>query len=66
MTEILQYPFMQRALIAGIIIGFISPLIGVFLVVRRLSMIADALSHVTLSGVAAGLLLQKEFSFFRE
>lgn len=64
MTEILQYPFMQRALIAGIIIGFISPLIGVFLVVRRLSMIADALSHVTLSGVAAGLLLQKEFSFF--
>lgn len=64
MIEILQYAFMQRAFVAGVIIGLISPLIGVFLVVRRMSMIADALAHVTLSGVAAGLLLQKEFSFF--
>lgn len=58
---ILEYEFMQRALLAGITIGVISPIVGVFLVVRRLSLIADALSHVTLSGVAAGLLLQKEF-----
>lgn len=64
MIEILQYAFMQRAFVAGVIIGLISPLIGVFLVVRRMSMIADALAHVTLSGVATGLLLQKEFSFF--
>lgn len=49
-------------LIAGFIVGIISPLIGVFLVVRRLSLIADALSHVTLSGVALGMLLQKKFS----
>ncbi|WP_309864943.1 metal ABC transporter permease [Desmospora profundinema] len=58
---ILQYEFMQRAVIAGVIIGLISPMVGVFLVVRRLSLIADALAHVTLSGVAAGLLLQKSF-----
>ncbi|PTM56937.1 metal ABC transporter permease [Desmospora activa] len=58
---ILQYEFMQRAVLAGMIIGLISPVVGVFLVVRRLSLIADALAHVTLSGVAAGLLLQKSF-----
>ncbi|WP_091741454.1 metal ABC transporter permease [Marininema mesophilum] len=61
---LLHYEFMQRALVAGVIIGFISPIVGVFLVVRRLSLIADALSHVTLSGVAAGLLLQKYVSAF--
>lgn len=58
---ILQYEFMQRAVIAGVIIGLISPVVGVFLVVRRLSLLADALAHVTLSGVAAGLLLHKSF-----
>ncbi|MFC4077201.1 metal ABC transporter permease [Salinithrix halophila] len=60
---ILHYGFMQRALVAGLVIGLISPVVGVFLVVRRLSLIADALAHVTLSGVAAGLLLQKHAAF---
>lgn len=49
---------MQRALVAGVVIGTIAPMIGVFLVLRRLSLIADTLSHVALAGVAAGLLLQ--------
>jgi len=49
---------MQRALLAGAIIGTIAPMIGVFLVLRRLSLIADTLSHVALAGVAGGLLLQ--------
>lgn len=56
---IIRYEFMQNALFAGLIIGLICPAIGVFLVVRRLSLMADALSHITLSGIAAGLLLQK-------
>lgn len=60
-----QYEFMRHALLAGVIVGLISPLVGVFLVVRRLSLIADALSHVTLSGVAAGLLLQREISWLQ-
>ncbi len=56
MPEILSYGFMQRALLAGLMIGTIAPAIGVFLVLRRLSLIADALSHVALAGVALGLL----------
>ena len=48
---------MVRAFWAGIIVAIIAPLIGSFLVVRRLSLIADALSHVALTGVAVGLLL---------
>lgn len=55
--EILQYGFMQRALLAGVMIGTIAPVIGIFLVLRRLSLIADTLAHVTLAGVAVGLLL---------
>jgi zinc transport system permease protein len=58
MPEILQYGFMQRALLAGLMIGTVAPLIGVFLVLRRLSLIADTLAHVALAGVAAGILLR--------
>ncbi|MBN2908205.1 metal ABC transporter permease [Polycladomyces sp. WAk] len=65
MEAMWQYEFMRHALLAGVIIGLISPLVGVFLVVRRLSLIADALSHVTLSGIAAGLLLQREIPWFQ-
>lgn len=63
-SDFLTYPFLQYGLLAGLMIGFVAPLIGVFIVVRRLSLIADALSHITLSGVAAGLLLGQAFSFF--
>lgn len=60
-----EFEWMQNAFAAGLIVGLISPLVGVFLVVRRLSLIAEALSHITLSGVAAGLLLQKEVPAFQ-
>jgi zinc transport system permease protein len=55
--EILTYSFMQRALLAGVIIGFLCPLMGIFIVLRRMSLIGDGLSHVALSGIAAGILL---------
>ncbi|MCX8001476.1 MAG: metal ABC transporter permease [Anoxybacillus mongoliensis] len=65
MLEVLfQYEFLQNAFIVGVLIGFIAPLLGVFIVVRRLSLIADALSHVTLAGIAASLLVQKKFLLF--
>lgn len=60
-SGILQYEFLQNAFLTGIIIGIIAPLLGVFIVVRRLSLIADALSHVTLAGIAASLPLEKKF-----
>ncbi|WP_003540546.1 metal ABC transporter permease [Desulfotomaculum nigrificans] len=54
--EIFQYEFMQRAFLAGLVVGIICPAVGLFVTLRRMSMISDALSHVCLSGVAAGLL----------
>jgi zinc transport system permease protein len=57
--DFLQFDFLRNSLCAGILIGFVAPLLGVFVVIRRLSLIADALSHVTLSGIAASLLLEK-------
>jgi zinc transport system permease protein len=57
MLEIFQYSFMVRALLAGGIIGIIAPLIGVFLVSKRYSLMADSLAHVSLAGIALGLLL---------
>lgn len=56
MLEIFQYDFMVRALEAGIAIGIVAPVIGMFLVVRRYSLMADTLAHVSLAGVAVGLL----------
>jgi len=58
MFDLFQYSFMIRAFEAGIIIALIAPLIGIFLVLRRYSLIADTLSHVSLAGVAFGLLLK--------
>lgn len=61
---IFHYEFLQNAFFTGIMIGILAPLLGVFIVVRRLSLIADALSHVTLAGIAASLLLEKNFALF--
>lgn len=58
MFDLFQYSFIIRGLIAGVIIGLIAPLIGIFLVLRRYSLIADTLAHVSLAGVAIGLLLK--------
>src|SRR5215468_8709780 len=57
MPEFLQFGFMQRAFAAGFVMAIVCPLIGVFLVPRRLSLIADTLAHVALAGVAIGLLM---------
>lgn len=53
----LNFDFIRYSLISGLLIGFIAPLIGAFIVVRRLSLIADALSHVTLGGISFGMFL---------
>jgi zinc transport system permease protein len=56
MPEIFQYDFMNRAIIGSVLVGATAPAFGVFLVLRRLSLIADTLSHVALAGVAIALL----------
>ena len=53
-----EYTFMQNAFIVSLLISLLCPLIGIFLVLRRYSMIGDALSHASLAGVAMGLLLK--------
>lgn len=63
-AAIFSYEFLQNAFLAGIIIGFIAPLLGLFIVVRRLALIADALSHVALAGIAGSLFLSQQVLFF--
>jgi zinc transport system permease protein len=52
-----QVDFMQRALVAGLAVGVFAPMIGIFLVQKRLSLIGDGIGHVAFAGVGAGLLL---------
>lgn len=54
---LLNFDFMRYSLVSGLLIGLIAPLIGAFIVVRRLSLIADALSHVTLGGISFGMFI---------
>lgn len=56
MTEILSIDFMQRALIAALLVGVVAPMVGIFVVQRRMSLIGDGMGHVALAGVAVGLL----------
>lgn len=55
----LQYVFMQNALIISFMIAIICPAIGIFLVVRRYSMIGDTLAHSSLAGISLGLLFNQ-------
>ncbi|MDK2807814.1 MAG: zinc transport system permease protein [Clostridiales bacterium] len=55
----LQYQFMQNAILVSFMIAILCPCIGVFLVLRRYSMIGDTLSHSSLAGVSLGLLVHK-------
>lgn len=56
MTEFLAYPFMQRALLAGLLVGCSASVLGVLVILRRSAFFGDAIAHASLAGVAIGLL----------
>jgi len=55
-TELLELGFMRQALVAAVLVGLAAPLVGAFLVQRRMSLIGDGIGHVALAGVAVGIL----------
>lgn len=56
MPMIFDYEFMRRAFLIGSLLAITVPCIGVIIVLRRMSMVGDALSHMSLAGVALGLI----------
>lgn len=57
LIEILNQPFMQRAILGGIIIAVLCAVMGVFITLRKESFLADAVAHASLAGVAIALVL---------
>ncbi|GGT17920.1 ABC transporter [Streptomyces kurssanovii] len=54
--EMLQSPFMQRALLAALLVGIIAPAVGIYLVQRRQALMGDGIGHVAMTGVGLGFL----------
>lgn len=57
LMDIFSTPFMQRALIAAVLVGITAPAIGIYLVQRRQSLMGDGIGHVAMTGVGLGFLL---------
>ncbi|MFD0552849.1 metal ABC transporter permease [Streptomyces rectiviolaceus] len=55
--EIFQTEFMQRALIAAVLVGITAPAIGIYLVQRRQALMGDGIGHIAMTGVGLGFLL---------
>ncbi|MGI5399028.1 metal ABC transporter permease [Streptomyces sp. CA-135486] len=55
--EILETAFMQRALIAAVLVGITAPAVGIYLVQRRQALMGDGIGHVAMTGVGLGFLL---------
>jgi zinc transport system permease protein len=58
--DLLPYPFelgfMQRALVAGLVVGIFAPMIGTFVVQKRISLVGDGIGHLAFAGIGAGLV----------
>ncbi|WP_240376634.1 metal ABC transporter permease [Bacillus piscicola] len=54
-----EWTFIERGITAAVIVGTMAPLIGTILAVRRSSVVSESLSHVTLTGISAGVLLSQ-------
>src|SRR5262245_21667244 len=60
LVEMLSLPFMQRALLAGALLGALASYLGAFIVQRGLGFLGEGLAHAAFGGVALGLLLRTE------
>lgn len=58
LMQLLQFPFMQRAIAGGILMGFWGGLLGSFVTLRQLSFFSHAVGHSALVGIVLGILLQ--------
>ncbi len=56
---LLEYEFIRYSFVSGLIAGLIAPLIGTFIVIRRLSLIADALRHVTFVALHSAFICRR-------
>ena len=56
MAELLQLPFMQRALLAGLVLGILLSYLGIFVTLRKMAFFSDGIAHAALAGAAIGLL----------
>lgn len=56
MVEILQFPFMQRAILGGLILGLLLAFMGIFVILRRMAFFGDGIAHASLAGIAIGIL----------
>ncbi|MFM5998404.1 MAG: metal ABC transporter permease [Dolichospermum sp.] len=56
-VNLLQFPFMQRAIIGAVLMGILGGLLGSFVTLRQLSFFSDAVGHAALVGVVLGVLL---------
>src|SRR6478672_9844250 len=59
LAEPLAFPFMQRALLAMLIVGAVCAVVGSFVVAKGLAFIGDALAHASFAGIALALLLRR-------
>lgn len=57
MLEVLQYPFMVRALVSGVFVAILLGWLGTFVVTRKMSLIGDGIAHASLAGIALALLV---------
>ncbi len=56
MIELLQYPFIQRALIAGVILAGLLAYLGIFVMLRKMAFFGDGIAHASLAGIAIGII----------
>jgi zinc transport system permease protein len=60
LTELLSYPFVQRALLAGVFSGALLGVLGIFVVLRKMAFFSDGIAHTALAGVAIALLVGQQ------